>query len=63
MHIVDDPEDQKKPSALGAAPVVNQWWAEALVDLGRERSRRRHPSNSEPTWQKDGGYEPSEWVV
>jgi hypothetical protein len=63
MHIVEDPEDHVERSDQDAAPVVIERWAEAVVDLGRERSRRRHPSNPEPAWYKDGGDEPSEWVI
>ncbi len=63
MHIVEDPAGAVGEPKEPARPVMNQWWAEAVVDLRRERSRRRHPSNREPAWEKDGGYEPSEWVV
>ena len=63
MHIVADPADPAEEPKDSAPPVMNQWWAEAVVDLRRERSRRRHPSNQEPAWEKDGGYETSEWVV
>lgn len=63
MHIVGDPEDRGVTERAPSSPVVIEWWAEAVVDLERERSRRRHPSNAEPAWQKDGGYGPSEWVV
>ena len=38
-------------------------WAEAVIDLRRWQSRRRHPSNQEPAWEKDGGYETMEWVI
>lgn len=44
-------------------PVMVGDWAEAVVDLGRWQSRRRHPSNREPAWEKDGGYESMEWVI
>jgi hypothetical protein len=63
MHIVEDSEDHVGTSDQEAAPVVIERWAEAVVDLQRERSRRRHPSNPEPAWHKDGGDEPSEWVI
>lgn len=42
-------------------PVMIDDWAESLVELGRAQSRRRHPSNREPAWAKDGGYESAEW--
>jgi hypothetical protein len=63
MHIVDDPAQPAEEPKSPAPPVMNERWAEAVVDLRRERSRRRHPSNREPAWEKDGGYDPSEWVV
>ncbi len=43
-------------------PVMVDEWAEAVIDITRWQSRRRHPSNQEPTWEKDGGYE-TEWVI
>lgn len=46
-----------------ARPVMTEEWAEAIIDLRRAQSRRRHPSSQPPTWEKDGGYEPMEWVV
>lgn len=42
-------------------PVMVDDWAESLVELDRAQSRRRHPSNREPAWAKDGGYESAEW--
>ena len=44
-------------------PVMVGEWAEAVIDLRRWQSRRRHPSNQEPAWEKDGGYETMEWVI
>ena len=44
-------------------PVMVDNWAESLVEFDRARSRRRHPSNREPAWAKDGGYESAEWEV
>jgi hypothetical protein len=38
-------------------PVMVDDWAESLVEFDRAQSRRRHPSNREPAWAKDGGYE------
>ena len=38
-------------------------WAEYLTDLECARSRRRHPSNREPAWAKDGGYDGTEWDI
>ena len=42
-------------------PVMVDDWAESLVDFDRAESRRRHPSNRESAWAKDGGYESAEW--
>jgi hypothetical protein len=62
MPTVDGPpgsiSDQPDPDQ----PVMVDEWAEAVIDLAPWQSRRRHPSNREPTWEKDGGYE-TEWVL
>lgn len=44
-------------------PVMVGEWAEAVIDLRPWQSRRRHPSNQEPAWEKDGGYDAMEWVI
>ena len=44
-------------------PVMVNDWAEYLTDLECARSRRRHPSNREPAWAKDGGYDGTEWDI
>jgi hypothetical protein len=36
-------------------------WAESLVDLECAQARRRHPSNRDPMWSKDGAYDGTEW--
>lgn len=44
-------------------PVITDGWAEAIVELQRDQSRRRHPSSCESgNWEKDGGFGPSEWA-
>ena len=60
MHGLTRGDGAKRPPEL---PVMVDGWAEAVIDLARLQSRRRHPSNREPAWEKDGGYEMKEWVV
>lgn len=50
----------QRPSEV---PVMVDEWAEAVIDLARLQSRRRHPSNQEPAWEKDGGYAAREWAI
>lgn len=67
VEVVQDPaerpEGERDRSAHEAAPVLDPRWAEAIVDLRRELSQWNHPSSTEPSWHKDGEYEPSEWSV
>ena len=63
MHVVDNSADRISTHPPSKRPVIVDEWAEAVVDLRRAQSRRRHPSNHEPAWQKDGGYEPTEWAI
>lgn len=63
MHVVDDLSGRNHEQSASSRPVIVADWAEAVVDLRRARSRRRHPSNHEPAWEKDGGYEPTEWAI
>ena len=63
MHVVEDPEGRIVEQPASNRPVIVDDWAEAIIDLRRARSRRRHPSNREPAWEKDGGYEPTEWAI
>jgi hypothetical protein len=63
MHVVEDPSDRIGEQQASRRPVIVDDWAEAVVDLRRAQSRRRHPSNREPAWAKDGGYEPTEWAI
>jgi hypothetical protein len=60
MFAVDGPPEETR--GRPDQPVMVDEWAEAVIDLARWQSRRRHPSNREPAWQKDGGYE-TEWVI
>lgn len=63
MTIVEGPTGELDAGRSPDLPVLVGDWAEAVIDLGRWQSRRRHPSNHEPSWQKDGGYEAMEWVI
>ena len=63
MHVVEDPSDHMGTQQVSQRPVIVDDWAEAVVDLRRAQSRRRHPSNHDPAWEKDGGYEPTEWAI
>ena len=60
---MEGPAEELDDRRSAGLPVMVGDWAEAVIDLGRWQSRRRHPSNQEPAWQKDGGYETMEWVV
>ncbi len=51
-----------QPQVSNHSVMVNDW-AESLVDLDCAHSRRRHPSNREPAWSKDGGSDSTEWKV
>ena len=62
MHVVEDP-GRLSTQRVSNRPVIVDDWAEAVIELRRTQSRRRHPSNPEPAWEKDGGYETAEWVV
>jgi len=45
-------------------PVITDGWAEAIVELRRDQSWRRHPSSCEKAnWEKDGAFGPSEWAI
>jgi hypothetical protein len=63
MGTMNVPVDDVDVLRSADVPVMVYGWAEAVIDLGRWQSRRRHPSNQEPTWEKDGGYETIEWVI
>jgi hypothetical protein len=62
MPVVEGPPEEIRDQP--DQPVMVDEWAEAVVDLAPWQSRRRHPSNQEPAWEKDGGagYE-TEWVI
>jgi hypothetical protein len=38
-------------------------WAEAIIGMRREHSRRKHPSTQEVTWEKDGALGPTNWSL
>lgn len=63
MHLVGGTSDASRELRTPRRPVLVDDWAEALIELARAQSRRRHPSNPEPAWHKDGGYESDEWAV
>jgi hypothetical protein len=62
MPVVEGPPEDIRDQPEREPPVMVDAWAEGVVDLAPWQSRRRHPSNQEPTWEKDGGYE-TEWVI
>jgi len=63
MHVVEDSASRIRRQPSSNPPVIVDDWAEAVIDLRRAQSRRRHPSNREPGWEKDGGYESTEWAI
>lgn len=63
MSVVEDASDPSGKQQASSRPVIVADWAEAVIDLRRAQSRRRHPSNREPAWGKDGAYEPTEWAI
>lgn len=63
MHVVEGNSDHIRRPHTEPRPVIVDDWAEAVIDLQRAQSKRRHPSNREPSWAKDGGYEPTEWAI
>ena len=60
LHDTDGAAERIHEQQASNRPVVVDEWAEAVIDLRRARSRRRHPSNREPVWTKDGGHESTE---
>jgi hypothetical protein len=62
MRSVDGPADDSDDLRAPEPPVIIDEWAEASIDLARWQSRRRHPSNQQPSWEEDGGYV-VEWVI
>ena len=63
MEILDGTVGDLDLQRSSDVPVLVDGWAEAVVELARWQSRRRHPSNHEPSWEKDGGYPAMEWVI
>ena len=61
MNIVERAWRGAHQPEVSKHPVMVDDWAESLVELDRAQSRRRHPSNREPAWAKDGGYDSAEW--
>ena len=62
MQVVGGPIQETRAQARSEFPVMVGEWAESLIDPARWQSRRRHPSNREPAWEKDGGYT-TEWAL
>jgi hypothetical protein len=52
-----------EPDRGVSPPVMVDNWAEAIIDMRREQSRRKHPSTQEITWQKDGALGPADWSL
>jgi len=63
MQVLENATESKGEQQVPKHPVMNCCWAEAVIDLRRANSRLRHPSNQEATWEKDGAFEPTEWIV
>jgi hypothetical protein len=63
MRVVEGASENTREQQTSNRPVMVDCWAEAVVELGRAQSRRRHPSNREPAWMLDGGYDLTEWAV
>ena len=63
MEVTEGPVEELRAQGTSEFPVMVGEWAEAVIDLARWQSRRRHPSNREASWEKDGGYEAIEWVL
>jgi hypothetical protein len=63
MHIVGASKGYVDEKSTSARSVMIADWAERVIDVERAQSRRRHPSNQEPAWEKDGGYVLTEWAV
>ena len=53
MNVVEESSERYRPQRISNRPVIIADWAEAVVDLRRARSVRRHPSNRAPEWAKD----------
>ncbi len=63
MQVVEGNPERTREQQTEHRPVIVDDWAEAVIDLRRAQSKRRHPSNHEPVWTKDGGDEPREWAI
>jgi hypothetical protein len=58
MHLLTDQSDHGV-----SPPVMIDNWAEAIIGMRREHSRRKHPSTQEVTWEKDGALGPTDWSL
>jgi hypothetical protein len=66
MPYGEEPEERRKGGpdrSSSDAAVRDEPCADSVIELRRELSRWNHPSRQEPSWPKDGEYEPSEWSV
>ena len=63
MRVVEGASEHIRGPQTSKSPVMVDCWAEAVIDLARAQSRRRHPSNLEPAGMADDGYEPTDWAV
>ena len=63
MCLVEGASENTRGPQTSKRPVLVDCWAEAVIDLGRAQSRRRHPSNLEPARMRDGGFESTDWAV
>lgn len=64
MHTLGTPPGGLRCRNDEQPAVMTDGWAEAIVELRREQSRRRHPSVTEGgDWEKDGAFGPTEWVI
>lgn len=61
MNTVESASTGAHQLEVSKQPVMVDDWAESLLEIDRARSRRRHPSNREPAWAKDGGDEADDW--
>ena len=63
MNTVEQSPERTSRRQVSDRSVMVDDWAEPLVDPARAQSRRRHPSNREPAWSKDGGSDDTNWEV
>lgn len=63
MRCVEGASENIRGPQTPNRPVMVDCWAEAVIDLARAQSRRRHPSNLEPAGMTDDEYETTDWAV